>query len=83
MVKVNKPINLLRLSTFFDLFVSVYITIIDEVLNFCLQSKGIIFYVYVYTTSHLYLIVSTKKEDINNIVIDFKKQTDRKSTEVI
>ena len=67
-----------------DLFIRpVYTNILDESLNFCIQQKGLVVHAYVYMTSHLHLIISSKKEDIDNIVRDFKKHTAKKLIEAI
>lgn len=67
-----------------DLFTRpVYTNIIDESLNFCIESKGLVVHAYVYMTNHLHLIISSKKEDINNIIRDFKKYTAKKLIKAI
>ena len=64
----------LTLIGWVDLFIRpVYTHIIDESLNFCIKSKGLVIHAYVYMTSHLHLVVSSQKEDINAIIRDFKK----------
>ena len=56
-----------------DLFVRpVYTKILDESFEYCITSKGLLIHAYVYMTSHLHLIVSSQKEDINTIIRDFK-----------
>ena len=56
-----------------DLFVRpVYTKILDESFQYCITSKGLLIHAYVYMTSHLHLIVSSQKEDINTIIRDFK-----------
>lgn len=74
----------LTLIGWVDLFIRpVYTHIIDESLNFCIKSKGLVVHAYVYMTSHLHLIVSSQKEDINAIIRDFKKHTSKKLIEAI
>lgn len=67
-----------------DLFIRpVYTHIIDDSLNFCIKSKGLVVHAYVYITIHLHLIVSPQKEDINDIFRDYKKLTSKKLIEAI
>ena len=47
--------------------------IIIESLAYCQQEKGLEIYAWVIMPSHLHLIISTKKEPLENIMRDFKK----------
>ena len=67
-----------------DLFVRpIYTKILDESFEYCITSKDLLIHAYVYMTSHLHLIVSSQKEDINTIIRDFKKHTSKKLIEAI
>ena len=69
----------LTLTEWVDLFIRpLYCKILDDALNFCIQNKGLVVHAYVYMTSHLHLIVSSKGEPINFIIRDFKKFTAKK-----
>ena len=54
-----------------------YIGIIDESFEYCIQNKGLRIHYYVYMTSHIHLIVTSEKEEIQNIVRDFKRHTNQ------
>ena len=84
-IEQDKPYFItLTIVGWVDLFVRpVYTQILDESLNYCVKSKGLIVHAYVYMTSHLHLIVSSQKEDINYITRDFKKYTSKKLIEAI
>lgn len=61
-----------------DLFTRpVYTEILDNSLNFCIKNKGLKVHAYVYMTNHLHLIVSSEDEELQNIVRDFKKHTNK------
>ena len=61
-----------------DLFVRrIYSEILDDALNYCIREKGLIVHSYVYMTSHIHLIVSSKNVAINEIIRDFKKHTSK------
>lgn len=61
-----------------DLFVRpAYTKVIDDSLNYCIKSKGLVVHAYVYMTSHLHLIVSSNGEELQNIIRDFKKFTSK------
>jgi len=67
-----------------DLFIRrKYTDLLDESLSYCIKNKGLKVHAYVYMTSHLHLIVTTDKEEIQNIVRDFKKYTNIKLIELI
>ena len=67
-----------------DVFIRpIYTRILDDALNYCTKEKGLVVHAYVYMTSHLHLIVTSLKEELQNIVRDFKKHTSKKLIEVI
>jgi len=51
--------------------------IIIESLAHCQKEKGLVIHAWVVMPSHLHLIISTKKEPLENIVRDFKKHVSR------
>ncbi|MFT5298574.1 MAG: REP element-mobilizing transposase RayT [Flavobacteriales bacterium] len=60
-----------------------YINLLDESLAYCIQNKGLKVHAYVYMTSHIHLIVTSDKDEIQDIVRDFKKHTSKKLIELI
>jgi REP element-mobilizing transposase RayT len=67
-----------------DLFIrKQYTDILDESIRYCIKEKGLIVHAYVYMTSHLHLIVSSRKNELEDIVRDFKKYTSKKLVDAI
>ncbi|PKA84433.1 REP element-mobilizing transposase RayT [Ulvibacter sp. MAR_2010_11] len=67
-----------------DLFIrSKYAKILDDSLNYCIQNKGVRVHAYVYMTSHIHLIVTSKEEALQDIIRDFKKFTSKRIIETI
>jgi len=67
-----------------DLFVRrIYTDILDDSLNHCCKEKGLVIHAYVYMTSHIHLIVSSRDQEINNVVRDFKKFTSKRLVEAV
>ena len=61
-----------------DLFVRpVYAQILDASLNYCIEEKGLRIHAYVYMPSHLHAVVTSVKEELQNIIRDFKKFTSK------
>lgn len=60
-----------------------YMSIIDESLLFCIKEKGLRVHYYVYMTSHIHLIITSVKNEIQEIVRDFKRYTNKKIIEAI
>ena len=52
-------------------------------LNHCITHKGLEVYAWVIMTNHLHLIISSNKEDLSDIIRDFKKFTSKKLVEAI
>ena len=74
----------LTLIGWVDLFIRRrYTDLLDESLNYCISNKGLKVHAYVYMTSHLHLIITSGKDDIQNIIRDFKKHTNKKLIELI
>ena len=55
--------------------------IILESLRFCQKEKGLIIHAWCIMSSHLHLVVSSEKEELSNILRDFKKHTNKKIIE--
>ncbi|MET3731658.1 REP-associated tyrosine transposase [Moheibacter stercoris] len=67
-----------------DLFIRPsYSKILDDSLNYCIEAKGLKVHAYVYMTSHIHLILSSEGNEIQNIIRDFKKHTNKKFIEEI
>jgi hypothetical protein len=81
----DKPnVITLTLVGWIDLFIRpVYTKILDDALRYYIKSKGLLVHAFIYIASHLYLIVTAKKEDINTIIKDFKKHTRKKLIQAI
>lgn len=56
-----------------------YRDIIVESLNYCIAEKGLVVYAWVIMSNHIHLIITTRnKENISDIIRDFKKFTSKK-----
>ena len=74
----------LTVTGWVDLFVrKQYTDILDDSINYCIKNKGLVVHSYVYMTSHIHLIVSSKKNDLQEIIRDFKKHTSKELTNAI
>lgn len=60
-----------------------YCTILDESLNYCIKKKGLSVHASVYMTSHIHLTVTAFDGELQNVIRDFKKFTEKKLIEVI
>ena len=60
-----------------------YRLIITDSLNYCIKEKGLEVYAWVLMTNHLHAIVSSSKDDLSDIIRDFKKFTSTKVIEAI
>ena len=62
-----------------DLFTkSQFSEIVLDSLRFCQKEKGLIIHAWCIMSSHLHLVVSSEKEELSNILRDFKKHTNKK-----
>lgn len=52
-------------------------------LNFCIEKKGLEVYAWVIMSNHLHLIISSSKENLSDVIRDFKKFTSTKLVEAI
>lgn len=60
-----------------------YCKLLDESLNYCIHSKGLIVHSYVYMFSHIHLIVTTEQDNLPEIIRDFKKYTTKQLIHLI
>lgn len=55
----------------------VYKEILVDSMNHCVEHKGLIVYAWVIMTSHVHMIIGTRKEKMQDIVRDLKKYTSK------
>lgn len=60
-----------------------YKELLLESLNYCIDKKGLIIYAWGLMPSHVHLIISTQKENMENILRDFKSYTSGRMKEAI
>ena len=61
-----------------DLFIrNQYKNIVLDSLSFCQQNKGLELFAWCIMTSHLHLIMGTRKQNMEDILRDFKSYTSR------
>jgi REP element-mobilizing transposase RayT len=61
-----------------DLFIrNEYKDILIESLRFCQKEKGLDIYAWCIMTSHVHMIIGTRKEKMENIMRDYKSHTSR------
>ena len=61
-----------------DLFIrNQYKNIVLDSLSFCQQNKGLELFAWCVMTSHLHLIMGTRKQNMEDILRDFKSYTSR------
>lgn len=60
-----------------------YIEIIEDSLNFCIDNKGLVVYGYVVMSNHVHLLVSAKENNLSDLLRDFKKFTSQQITKAI
>lgn len=59
-----------------DVFIRpAYKDIMVDSMNYCVKDKGLIIYAWVIMSSHVQMIIGTKKEKIQDILSDLKKYT--------
>src|SRR3989304_3237096 len=67
-----------------DIFTrQVYRDIIIENLAYCQKNKGLEIYAWVIMSNHIHLLVKSDKEELSNILRDFKSYTSKKIIEEI
>ena len=68
----------LTITHWADLFIrKEYTNILDEALKFYTENKGLKVHAFVYMTSHIHLIVSSNKLEIQDFVRGFKSYTSK------
>ncbi len=60
-----------------------YIDILLESLSYCQKHKGLEIFSWVIMTNHIHLIIGTNKDDLSDIIRDFKKFKATKITTAI
>ena len=60
-----------------------YIDILLNSLRFCQKKKGLEIFSWVVMTNHIHLIISTHKDNLSDIIRDFKKFTSKQIVEAI
>lgn len=60
-----------------------YVDIVLNSLRYCQQNKGLLIYAYVIMSNHLHLIIGSNKENLSDIIRDFKKFTASKIVQAI
>ena len=55
-----------------------YRDIIIDNLSYCQKNKGLEIYAWVIMSNHIHLLVKSEKEDLSNILRDFKSYTSKK-----
>lgn len=61
-----------------DIFVRPnYKDILVESINYCIKEKGLLVYAWIIITSHVHMIIGTKKEKMQDIIRDLKKFTSK------
>ncbi len=61
----------------------VYVEMVEDSLNFCIDHKGLIVYGYVIMSNHLHLLVQAKGNNLSDVLRDFKKFTSQRITHAI
>ena len=61
----------------------VYISVIEDSLNFCIEKKGLVVYGYVIMSNHIHLLVQAKDNNLSDVWRDFKKFTSQQITKAI
>ena len=61
-----------------DIFIRpIYKDILVDSINYCIKEKGLIVYAYVIMSSHVHMIIGTRKEKMQDILRDLKKFTSK------
>ncbi len=60
-----------------------YRDIIIENLSYCQKNKGLEIYAWVIMSNHIHLLIRSEKEELSNILRDFKSYTSKKILEAI
>jgi REP element-mobilizing transposase RayT len=60
-----------------------YCQLMDDSLNYCVKEKGLIIHAFVYMSNHIHLIVTTKTDNLPQIIRDFKTFTSKQFIKLI
>lgn len=61
-----------------DVFIRpMYKEILADSINYCIQEKGLVVYAWVIMTSHVHMIIGTRKDKMQDILRDLKKFTSK------
>lgn len=60
-----------------------YRDIIIDSLKYCQKNKGLVIFAYVIMSNHIHLLINAEKENLSDIIRDFKKFTSKKIIKVI
>ncbi|MBT3422249.1 MAG: transposase [Bacteroidetes bacterium] len=67
-----------------DVFIRpIYKNILVESIQYCIEAKGLLVYVWVIMTSHVHMIIGTRQVKMQDIVRDLKKFSSKKIIEAI
>ncbi len=67
-----------------DVFIrKMYIEIVEDSLNFCIDNKGLMVYGYVIMINHIHLLIGAKGNNLSDVLRDFKKFTSQRITKAI
>jgi putative transposase len=55
----------------------VYIDIVVESLNYCIQNKGLVVYAWVIMSNHIHLVIANKGDALENVMRVLKKHTSK------
>jgi putative transposase len=67
-----------------DVFIRpVYKEILVESINYCIKEKGLLVYAWVIMSSHVHMIIGTRKDKMQDIIRDLKKYTSKTITKAI
>ncbi|MFH0865814.1 MAG: transposase [Bacteroidota bacterium] len=56
-----------------------YRDIIIDSLKYCQKNKGLVIYAYVIMSNHVHMLISAEKENLSDVIRDFKKFTCKKN----
>jgi putative transposase len=67
-----------------DVFIrSDYKDILVDSINYCIKEKGLVVYAWIIMSSHVHMIIGTRKEKMQDIVRDLKKFTSKEIVKAI
>lgn len=60
-----------------------YKNILDDSINYCIKEKGLVVYAWIIMSSHVHMIIGTRKEKMQDIIRDIKKFTSKEIVKAI